>query len=81
MTRMPLLSRLAATWYLVGLCGLAQRVQSTLKSSVGRSGFVPDEKAHVARITPVLGPPMLIELATGLGLLSLDAGITPEGLA
>ena len=59
-----MLFHVAATWYLVGLCWLVQRVQYPLMRAVGESRFVEYERMHVRRITPVVAPPMLIELAT-----------------
>jgi hypothetical protein len=59
----------AATWYLVGLCWLVQRVQYPLMEHVGSATFERYEQAHVSQITPVVGPMMIVELATGLWLL------------
>ena len=61
----------AATWYLVGLCWLVQRVQYPLMSSVGLEQFARYEAEHVARIGPVVAPLMLIELVTGAILWTL----------
>ena len=70
MTYFLLLVHVAATWYMVGLCWLVQRVQYPLMAQVGSAGFADYEAAHVARIGPIVAPPMVIELATGLLLLS-----------
>ena len=64
-----LLLHFATTWYLVGLCWLVQRVQYPLMSAVGSDAFVAYEAGHVGRISPVVGPPMLLEVATGVLLL------------
>lgn len=69
MTQSLLLVHLAATWYLVGLCWLVQRVQYPLMALVGREGFATYEAAHVARISPIVAPPMVIELVSGIALL------------
>ena len=69
MTQLLLLVHLAATWYLVGLCWLVQRVQYPLMAQVGREGFTAYEAAHVARISPIVAPPMIIELVTGVALV------------
>ena len=66
MTHFLLLVHLAATWYMVGLCWLVQRVQYPLMAQVGRAGFADYEAAHVARIGPIVALPMVIEVATGL---------------
>jgi hypothetical protein len=58
----------AATWYLVGLCWLVQRVQYPLMQGVGSEHFAAYEAAHVARIGPVVAPMMLLELATAVFL-------------
>lgn len=70
MTRFLLLSHVASTWYLVGLCWLVQRVQYPLMSRVGSAGFAGYEQAHVERISLVVGPPMLLELGTAIALVS-----------
>ena len=69
MTKLLLLPHFAATWYLVGLCWLVQRVQYPLMDRVGAAGYPGYEQAHVSRIGPVVAPLMLIELGTGIGLL------------
>lgn len=69
MTQLLLLVHLAATWYLVGLCWLVQRVQYPLMAQVGRDGFTAYEAAHVARISPIVAPPMILELVTGVALV------------
>jgi hypothetical protein len=68
LTTWLLLTHLAATWYLVGLCWLVQRVQYPLMALVGRASFPIYEAAHVDRIGPVVAPVMLVELVSG-GLL------------
>jgi len=64
-----ILIHFAATWYLVGLCWLVQRVQYPLMSQVGIEAFRGYEAGHVSRIGPVVAPVMILELATGLLLL------------
>jgi hypothetical protein len=76
-----LLVHVAATWYMVGLCWLIQRVQYPLLARVGRDAFVGYEHAHVERITPVVAPPMAIELASGLALLAWSPGLGGSGFA
>ena len=69
MTKLLFLIHFAATWYLVGLCWLVQRVQYPLMDRVGVAGYPAYEQAHVSRIGPVVAPIMLIELASGIWLL------------
>ncbi|MEM9176655.1 MAG: hypothetical protein AAGC67_15635 [Myxococcota bacterium] len=75
MTHFLFLVHVAATWYLVGLCWLVQRVQYPLMAQVGREGFAAYEAAHVARIGPIVAPPMLIELGTGIALAATAVGV------
>lgn len=63
-----LVTHLCATWYLIGLCWLIQRVQYPLMGRVGVEHFADYEQQHVRRIGPLVAPAMLLELATG-GLL------------
>ncbi len=63
-----LLVHVAATWYMVGLCWLIQRVQYPLMASVGRESFVAYEQGHTDRIRAVVVPVMLVEVATALTL-------------
>lgn len=70
MTELFFLLHFTATWYLVGLCWLVQRVQYPLMARVGVAGFGDYERAHVDRIGPVVAPMMLLELGTGLLLLA-----------
>jgi hypothetical protein len=65
------LIHLAATWYLIGLCWLVQRVQYPLMGRVGVESFTAYEQAHVSRIGPVVAPMMLIEAGSGLLLLAI----------
>lgn len=71
MTKALFLIQFAATWYLVGLCWLVQRVQYPLMDLVGRTQFSAYEQAHVTRIGPVVAPVMIVEAATGLAVLAL----------
>ena len=70
------LINLAATWYLVGLIWMVQVVHYNLFDRVGESGFIQYETDHANLITPIVAPPMLIEMATA-GLLLVSA---PPGL-
>ena len=70
MSKLVFLIHFAATWYLVGLCWLVQRVQYPLMDRVGVEGYPAYEQAHVTRIGPVVAPMMLLELGTALLLLA-----------
>lgn len=70
----------AATWYLVGLCWLVQRVQYPLMDRVGEGNFVAYEGGHVSRIGLIVAPMMLIELASGTLLLIFGGDLTRRPL-
>ncbi len=63
------LTHTLATWFLVGLCWIVQRVQYPLMSEVGPTSFTRYERGHVDRITPVVAPMMIIELLSGAALV------------
>lgn len=64
------LVNLAATWLMVGLIWMVQVVHYPLLAYVGRAAFPAYERAHQGLITLIVGPVMLLELATA-GLLLL----------
>lgn len=64
-----LLLHLAATLCMVGLIWFVQVVHYPLFARVGTSQFAAYEQAHTRRTGWVVGPPMLVELATGMSLL------------
>ena len=64
-----LLVHVAATLYMVGLVWFVQRVHYPLFAGVGSTRFPAYERAHVARITPIVAPAMLIEAKTALVLV------------
>ncbi len=70
-----LLLHVASTWYLVGLCWLVQRVQYPLMSEVGAEAFTAYERGHVARITPVVAPPMLLETGSAVALAATSPAL------
>jgi len=59
----------AATWFLVGLIWVIQVVHYPLFARVGAEGFAAYEASHSLRITWVVMPPMLLELALAFALL------------
>jgi hypothetical protein len=61
-----------STCFMAGVIWIIQVVHYPLFGMVGRDGFAAYERAHAARITPVVGSAMLLEAAcTGLLLLAL----------
>ena len=80
MTQLLFVIHLAATWYLVGLCWLVQRVQYPLMDRVGAENFVAYEEGHVSRIGLVVAPMMLVELASGILLFIFGGDLTRRPL-
>jgi hypothetical protein len=67
------------TLYMVGLIWFVQIVHYPLFASVSRAEFQAYEKQHSALTTWVVGPPMLVELMTGLLLLRFPiAGVSQQ---
>lgn len=67
-----LLVHASATWFMVGLIWLIQAVHYPLMLMVGRAEFVPYSLRHQQVISPVVGIPMVIEVATSACLLVQD---------
>ena len=61
---------LSATWYLVGLIWMVQIVHYNLFDRVETNAFTRYESDHTRLITPIVGPPMLMEIATAALLIS-----------
>lgn len=61
----------AVTWALVGLIWTIQVVSYPLFKDVGPDGFVAYHERHMALITWVVGPLMLVEAGSAVGLLLL----------
>ena len=70
------LINLVATWYLVGLIWMVQVVHYNLYDRIGSETFEQYESDHTRLITPIVGPPMLVEFATAALLLAA----APSGL-
>ena len=60
---------LIATWYMVGLIWMVQIVHYNMFDRVGLEQFQQYEADHNRLITPIVGVPMLFELATAVLLL------------
>lgn len=82
------LVQLAAAWFMTGLIWVIQIVHYPLMNRVGEDNWLGYERSHMARITWIVAPAMLIEAGTcGLCLamvltdtLSADAPATAQGL-
>ena len=72
-----LLFQVVSTLFMVGVIWFVQIVHYPLMAHVGREQFLTYEQAHTRRTTWVVGPPMLIELGSGLLLL----WIRPTGVS
>jgi len=67
--RALLAANLAAALFLTGLIWTIQLVHYPLFSWIGAAQFPAYEAAHTARITPLVGPVMLLELLAALALV------------
>lgn len=76
-----LLVNTLATWYLVGLIWMVQIVHYNLFDRVGQDGFATYENDHSRLITPIVGPPMLVELVTAALLVILSPAGFPRWAA
>ena len=64
-----LLINVLSTWFMVGLIWIVQIVHYPLFASVGEGQFLSYQKAHVTRITYIVGPVIGIETITTLLLV------------
>jgi hypothetical protein len=64
-----LLLHAASTWFLVGVIWIVQLVHYPLFAYVERARFVAFEAEHCRRISWIVMPAMLLELATGAWLV------------
>jgi hypothetical protein len=72
-----LVANAASVWFLVGLIWVIQVVHYPLFSAVGRESFAAYEAAHTRLITLVVGPVMLVELATSVLLVAVRPAAVP----
>ena len=72
-----LIANAASAWFLTGLIWVIQVVHYPLFASVGRSEFAAYEASHTRLITIVVGPVMLLELATSVLLLAVRPASVP----
>lgn len=64
-----LVVNMIVTWFLVGLIWMVQVVHYPLFDDVGEQNYVRYQERHQVNITYVVGPAMLVELATAILLL------------
>lgn len=67
--KLVFLAHLAATLTLFGVIWIVQVVHYPLFAGVGRDGWTAYEAAHQVRITWIVGPAMVLELATAVWLV------------
>jgi uncharacterized membrane protein len=78
MDRLLLLMHAGATLHMVGVIWFVQVVHYPLFAGVGPERFVDYEDRHTRRTTWVVLPPMVVELATAIWLVTAD-GLNPGG--
>lgn len=76
-----LIANAASAWFLTGLIWVIQVVHYPLFSAVGRAEFAAYEASHTRLITIVVGPVMLLELATSVLLLVMRPASVPAWAA
>ncbi len=67
--KVVLVAQLSATLYLVGLIWMVQIVHYPLFALIDAANYIAYQEAHMARISWIVGPAMLIEAATVAYLL------------
>lgn len=80
MADLALLVHAATTLVMVGIIWFVQVVHYPLFGRVGPSGFPAYSEAHSRRTGYVVGPPMLVEMATAVLLLVLRPSEVPAYL-
>ncbi len=76
-----LLVHLAATWFMVGLIWLVQVVHYPLLAGADPARYTEHQQQHMRRIGWIVGPAMLVEALTAVGLLISEAPWMPTWLA
>lgn len=76
-----LVAQLACTWFLAGLIWTIQIVHYPLFDLADKARSVEFAAAHNARITPLVGPPMLLELALAVWLVAVPGAAVPRSWA
>ena len=70
-----------ATWTMVGVIWTCQLVHYPLFAQVAPVDFVAYERAHMRRISLIVGPAMLVELGAAIAIVVLRPGGVPLWLA
>ena len=81
MSNLNFVLNLVSTWYMVGLIWMVQIVHYAMFDRVGSQGFATYEADHSRLITPIVGVPMLIELATATMLIAWPPAGMSRGVA
>ncbi len=76
-----LLANAAATLYMVGLIWMVQIVHYPLFDGVGAEAFTDYEARHTRRMTPIVLPPMVIELVSAILLVVMLPAARASGVA
>ncbi len=79
MAEIIVLVHLAATLFMVGVIWFVQVVHYPLFAGVGRDGWVGYAGLHVRRTGWVVGPPMLVEAVSAVGLVFVRPATIPPG--
>ena len=69
---------LVSTWYMVGLIWMVQIVHYNMFDRVGQDQFARYEADHNRLITPIVGVPMLVEIATACLLFAAAPSVIPR---
>jgi uncharacterized membrane protein YGL010W len=86
MTKTILLLHVASTLFLVGVIWVIQIVQYPFFSQISTNSFAAFHRTYRNWITPIVAPPMILELATAIWLLffpieNIDGKLVWSGLA
>lgn len=69
MKNLIFLAHTATTFYLVGLIWVVQSLVYPSMGLVGANGYAAYHNLHISRITPIVAPAMIVELATAIYLV------------
>lgn len=75
-----LIANLISTWYMVGLIWMVQVVHYPLFAKVGTEQYESYQTSHQTLTTLVVGPPMLVEIATAVLLIWIRPVAIPDWL-
>lgn len=76
-----LLANAATTWFMTGLVWYVQIVHYPVFALVGADRFPSYQASNTARTAVIVLPPMLVELASGIGLVWCRPARIPAGPA